>query len=86
MMDARINLVKVFSVTKVKDREAIGEQVTAWLAAHPAVRVLKTVVTLSSDQKFHCFSIVRSARRRSSQRASPFTVCARPLTLPKGNG
>jgi len=31
---------------------------TAWLAAHPAVRVLKTVVTLSSDQKFHCFSIV----------------------------
>ena len=58
MMDARINLVKVFSVTKVKDREAIGEQVTAWIAAHPAVRIVKTVVALSSDEKFHCFSIV----------------------------
>jgi len=58
LMDARINLVKVFSVATVTVREEIGEQVTAWLAAHPAVRVLKTVVTLSSDQKFHCFSIV----------------------------
>jgi len=57
-MDARVNLVKVFSVTKVKDREAIGEQVTGWIAAHPAVRILKTVVALSSDEKFHCFSIV----------------------------
>ncbi|HXU07307.1 MAG TPA: hypothetical protein VN903_40425 [Polyangia bacterium] len=57
-MDARINLVKVFSVTKVKEREAIGEQVTAWIAANPAVQIVKTVVTLSSDEKFHCFSIV----------------------------
>jgi len=57
-MDARVNLVKVFSVTEVKFREAIGEQVTAWIAAHPAVRIVKTVVALSSDEKFHCFSIV----------------------------
>jgi hypothetical protein len=57
-MDASITLVKVFSVTKVKDREALGEQVTGWIAANPAVRVVKAVVELSSDEKFHCFSIV----------------------------
>lgn len=58
LMDARIALVKVFSVTKAKEREGIGEQVTAWLAANPGLRVVKAVVTLTSDEKFHCFSIV----------------------------
>jgi hypothetical protein len=58
LMEARINLVKVFSVTNHKDRHAVGEKVTAWIAANPAVRIVKTVVALSSDQKFHCFSIV----------------------------
>jgi hypothetical protein len=57
-MEGPINLVKVFSVTKVRDRDAIGDQVTAWLAAHPGVRPVQTIVTLSSDQKFHCLSIV----------------------------
>ena len=54
----KINHVKVFSVTKRKDRELLGEAVTAWLAGNPDVRVLKTVVTLSSDSAFHCLSIV----------------------------
>ena len=58
MTDARISLVKVFSVTKAREREAIGENVTAWIAANPALRVVNTVVALSSDAKFHCFSIV----------------------------
>ena len=57
-MAAQINLVKVFSVTKVRDRDALGDHVTAWLAANPAVRPVQTIVTLSSDQKFHCLSIV----------------------------
>ena len=57
-MDARVNLVKVFSATKHKDRESIGEQVTNWIAAHPTVRVVKTFVALTSDDRFHCFSIV----------------------------
>lgn len=57
-MEARINLVKVFSVTKAKEREVIGEHVTAWIAANPALRIVKTVVALTSDEKFHCFSIV----------------------------
>jgi hypothetical protein len=58
LTDAPISLVKVFSVTKVRDREAIGELVTAWIAANPAIQIVKTVVALTSDDKFHCFSIV----------------------------
>jgi hypothetical protein len=58
LTDARISLVKVFSVTKARDRETIGDDVTAWIAANPALRVVNTVVALSSDERFHCFSIV----------------------------
>ena len=58
MKDEQINVVKVFSVTKAKDREAIGEKVTAWIAANPTARIVKTVVALTSDMKFHCCSIV----------------------------
>jgi hypothetical protein len=53
-----INLVKVFSATKAKERQFIGERVTDWIAANPTVHILKTVVALSSDRTFHCFSIV----------------------------
>lgn len=57
-MDARINLVKVFTATKVKDRESIGEAVTRWIADNPGARIQKTFVTLTSDNRFHCISIV----------------------------
>ena len=50
--------VKVFTATKARDREVLGEAVTAWLASNRNVRVLKTVVALSSDSAFHCLSIV----------------------------
>jgi hypothetical protein len=53
-----INLVKVFSASKSKDREAIGEQVTGWIAANPTARIVKTSVVQSSDEEFHCYSIV----------------------------
>ena len=57
-MDERINLVKVFSATRLKDRETIGEHVTNWIAANPGARILKTFVALTSDDRFHCLSIV----------------------------
>jgi len=57
-MTAPINLVKVFSVTKAKERQSIGERVTDWIAANPGARIVKTVVSLSSDREFHCFSII----------------------------
>jgi len=57
-MEPRLNLVKVFTATKAKDRESIGEKVTSWIDAHPNARVLKAQVTQSSDREFHCFSII----------------------------
>ena len=57
-LESRINLVKVFSATKSRDREQLGERVTAWMAAHPGVEVLRTSVTQTSDSGFHCLSFV----------------------------
>jgi len=53
-----ITRVKVFSATKARDRQVLGEAVTAWLADNSDLRVVKTVVALSSDSAFHCMSIV----------------------------
>jgi hypothetical protein len=57
-MEARINLVKVFSATKSRDRAQLGERVTSWLAANPNVEVVRTSVTQTSDSGFHCLSLV----------------------------
>ena len=53
-----INLVKVFSATRGKERSELGDRVTAWLNDHPRTRILGAVVRLSSDNSFHCLSIV----------------------------
>jgi hypothetical protein len=55
---SRINLVKVFAATTAKARAALGDQITAWLADNPAVRVIEAVVNASSDREYHCLSIV----------------------------
>ena len=49
---------KVFAATKAQEREHLGEKVTDWLAANPHLEPRKTFVSLSSDSKFHCFSMV----------------------------
>jgi len=51
------NGVKVFSATKAREREELGENVTRWLRANPNVRVVDKVVTQSSDREFHCLTI-----------------------------
>ncbi|HVV52713.1 MAG TPA: hypothetical protein VHO06_23840 [Polyangia bacterium] len=57
-MPSQINLVKVFSVTKARDRDELGERVTAWIAANPELHIVQTVVAQSSDESFHCLSMV----------------------------
>ena len=48
---------KVFSATKAKDREVLGEKVTKWLRSLPAGHEVKDVqVRQSSDREFHCLS------------------------------
>ena len=55
--DVRFNGVKVFSATMVADRDQLGEKVSAWMAAHPQLKVTDIVVTQSSDEAFHCIAI-----------------------------
>ena len=49
--------VKVFSATKAKDRETLGERITAWLRRNDEVSVTDKIVTQSSDSEFHCLTI-----------------------------
>ena len=49
--------VKVFSATKAREREELGENVTRWLRATPGVTVTDKIVTQSSDREFHCLTI-----------------------------
>ncbi len=49
--------VKVFSATKAKERELLGERLTEWLDNHPGIKIVDTVVTQSSDHEFHCLTI-----------------------------
>jgi CheY-like chemotaxis protein len=59
-----LNFVKVFSATKARDRDALGNRVTEWLEAHPGVTVVETIVRLSSDRAFHCLTIVLLGNER----------------------
>jgi hypothetical protein len=56
--------VKVFSATKAKEREELGETVTRWLRSND-VEIVDRVVTQSSDDEFHCLTIVLFFRARA---------------------
>jgi hypothetical protein len=56
--------VKVFSATKAKDREELGETITRWLRANADLEVVDKVVSQSSDDEFHCLSIVFFYRQK----------------------
>jgi len=51
------NGVKVFSATKAREREELGDHITRWLRANPDIRIVDKVVTQSSDREFHCLTI-----------------------------
>jgi hypothetical protein len=50
--------VKVFSATKAREREELGENITRWLRANPDLELVDRVVTQSSDDEFHCLTFV----------------------------
>lgn len=51
-------LVRVFSGTRAREREALGERATAWLRANPGWEPRRAEVRQSSDRGFHCLTIV----------------------------
>jgi hypothetical protein len=57
--------VKVFSATKAREREELGETVTRWLRSNADMEVVDRVVTQSSDDEFHCLTIVLFFREKA---------------------
>ena len=57
MGDVNFTGVKVFSATKAREREDLGDQVTRWIRDNPAARIIDKIVTQSSDREFHCLTI-----------------------------
>jgi hypothetical protein len=56
--------VRVFSATKAMEREALGQKATDWIDAHDDIVIVDTVVRQSSDNQFHCLTIIIFYRRR----------------------
>ena len=54
--------VKVFSATKFRDRDELGDVVEDWLARND-VEVVDKQVRQSSDNAFHCLTIVLFYRK-----------------------
>lgn len=54
--------VKMFCATLVQQRQTLGEQITAWIAAErhdrPGFEIVDVVMRQSSDRAFHCISAV----------------------------
>ena len=64
--------IKIFSATKQKERETLGETATAWLTAMQGqIEIVDKTVTQSSDHAYHCLSITVFYRHtgRSAQGA-----------------
>ncbi|MFT3698795.1 MAG: hypothetical protein QM831_36955 [Kofleriaceae bacterium] len=53
----KFNGVKIFSATQAMQREALGDNITRWLADHPECKPTEMIVTQSSDSAFHCITI-----------------------------
>jgi len=58
--------VKVFSATKAKERENMGEAITRWLQNHKDIEVVDKVGTQSSDKEFHCLTITLFYRKKTN--------------------
>jgi hypothetical protein len=57
--------VKVFSATKAKERELLGEIITDWIRSHQDVDIVDKIVTQSSDSEFHCLTITLFYKHKS---------------------
>lgn len=58
--------VKVFSATKAREREEIGELITNWIRDNPQVEIVDKTVLQSSDNEFHCLTLTFFFRARAS--------------------
>lgn len=58
--------VKVFSATKAKERENLGNDITRWIAQNPDIEITDKKLLQSSDNEFHCLTIVLFYKNKQS--------------------
>ncbi len=58
--------VKVFSATKAKERDELSENVTRWLKSNSDLEIVDRVVRQSSDNEFHCYSLILFYKPKSA--------------------
>jgi hypothetical protein len=63
--------VKVFSATKAKEREELGENITRWLKSNTDLEIVEKVVSQSSDDEFHCYSMVIFYKHKNATLPAP---------------
>ncbi|MCL2011371.1 MAG: hypothetical protein FWG75_01075 [Cystobacterineae bacterium] len=56
--------VKVFSATKAKEREGLGDNISRWMKTNPDLQIVDREVRQSSDNEFHCLSIILFYKKR----------------------
>jgi hypothetical protein len=57
--------VKVFAATKAKEREELSENVNRWIRSNQDLEIVDKVVSQSSDDEFHCYSLVIFYKQKS---------------------
>ncbi len=57
-MNAAKIVMKVFSSTMHRDRDALGERVTDWLRSNAKLKINEIRTLQSSDTEFHCVTVV----------------------------
>jgi hypothetical protein len=55
----------VFSATKAKERELLGELITDWIRSNQNCVIVDKIVTQSSDSEFHCLTITLFYKHKS---------------------
>ena len=55
---------KVFSATKARDRDDLGEVITKWIRDNPHLEIVDREVRQSSDSEFHCVTLIFFFRHR----------------------
>jgi len=63
--DLSPNGIQVFTATRQRERDMLGETATRWLRERQNVEVLDWQVTQSSDNEYHCLSITLFYHERS---------------------
>lgn len=57
--------VKVFSATKARERDELSENITRWLKSNSDLEIVEKVVRQSSDNEFHCYTVVFFYRHKA---------------------